>query len=204
MTFENEVMALVDEYADAFHAACRPDGGIQIADGMVAKIKKDAIRTRLRDEWVKGQEKQVHVDRERVAQLIAHRACCGVEHDPDNGKLHGYCVVCGVPWPCEIAAPVPQAGMVMVPREIFDGALNYINHCGSNQIMRGEPHPQQWIVDGLLAASTNAAPQVETASTLGTPAVAAPFFQVQTALVELRQAVTNLERKVDDYLENIK
>ena len=41
---------------------------------------------------------------ERTAQLLAHRACLGVEHDPVNGKLHGYCVVCGVPWPCEIAA----------------------------------------------------------------------------------------------------
>jgi hypothetical protein len=42
---------------------------------------------------------------ERTAQLIAHRACCGSEHDPANGKLHGYCVVCGVPWPCEYAKP---------------------------------------------------------------------------------------------------
>jgi hypothetical protein len=47
------------------------------------------------------------VDRERVAQLIAHRACHGAEHDPLNGKLHGYCMVCGVPWPCEYAATPP-------------------------------------------------------------------------------------------------
>jgi hypothetical protein len=51
---------------------------------------------------------------ERIAQLIAHRACTGSEHDPTNGKLHGYCVVCGVPWPCSYAAlsapsaPVPS------------------------------------------------------------------------------------------------
>lgn len=45
---------------------------------------------------------------ERAAQMIAHRACCGVEHDPQNGKLHGYCVVCGVPWPCEYAGPKPS------------------------------------------------------------------------------------------------
>lgn len=50
------------------------------------------------------------VDVERVAQLIAHRACCGTEHDPLNGKLHGYCVVCGVPWPCEYAGtPLTRA-----------------------------------------------------------------------------------------------
>lgn len=42
---------------------------------------------------------------ERVAQLTAHRACCSEEHNPEQGKLHGCCVVCGVPWPCAIAAP---------------------------------------------------------------------------------------------------
>jgi len=40
----------------------------------------------------------------RIASATAHRACCGTEHDPANGKLHGYCVVCGVPWPCETAS----------------------------------------------------------------------------------------------------
>ena len=44
---------------------------------------------------------------ERVAQMIAHRACCGSEHDPSVGRIHGYCVVCGVPWPCEYAGPLP-------------------------------------------------------------------------------------------------
>lgn len=44
----------------------------------------------------------------RAAQLIAHRVCCGVEHDPANGKLHGYCVVCGVPWPCTYAGTPPK------------------------------------------------------------------------------------------------
>lgn len=37
------------------------------------------------------------------AAALAHRACCGSEHDPAQGKHHGYCVVCGVPWPCETA-----------------------------------------------------------------------------------------------------
>ena len=43
---------------------------------------------------------------ERVAQLIAHRACGGNEHD-GMGKLHGNCVVCLVPWPCEYAGTPP-------------------------------------------------------------------------------------------------
>lgn len=42
---------------------------------------------------------------ERVSQLIAHRAVHSAEHDPAHGMIHGYCAVCGIPWPCEIAVP---------------------------------------------------------------------------------------------------
>lgn len=52
-----------------------------------------------------------HVDSEELPKLAPeyaalHRACVGAEHDPVSGRLHGYCVVCGVPWPCDYA-PVP-------------------------------------------------------------------------------------------------
>jgi hypothetical protein len=43
----DKIMGLVDEYADAFHGACIPGGGISFADGLVAKIKKDEIRKAL-------------------------------------------------------------------------------------------------------------------------------------------------------------
>lgn len=33
--------------------------------------------------------------------------------------------------------------------ELLQGALNYIKHVGANQTMRGQQHPQQWLVDGL-------------------------------------------------------
>lgn len=39
----------------------------------------------------------------KIAACTAHRACRGCEDDQANGKLHGYCIVCGVPWPCEVA-----------------------------------------------------------------------------------------------------
>lgn len=55
-----------------------------------------------------------------VAAAMAHRACCGVEHDPVNGKLHGYCVVCGVPWPCETAQYFmrkPAVGSLIATRD---------------------------------------------------------------------------------------
>ena len=38
-----------------------------------------------------------------VAAATAHRACHNQEQDIGNGKLAGYCIVCGIPWPCETA-----------------------------------------------------------------------------------------------------
>jgi hypothetical protein len=38
-----------------------------------------------------------------AAAAIAHRVCIYQEHNPNNGKVHGCCVVCGDPWPCETA-----------------------------------------------------------------------------------------------------
>lgn len=46
---------------------------------------------------------------ERVAVLIAHRQVGNQEHDAQNGKLAGYCVVCQIPWPCEYAYVPPQS-----------------------------------------------------------------------------------------------
>ena len=48
-----------------------------------------------------------------------------------------------------LRASPSEADRVSVPKDIYEGALNYIRHVGSNWTMRGEPHPQQWIVDGL-------------------------------------------------------
>lgn len=56
--------------------------------------------------WHQGRYGQTS---QSLASALAHRACCGTEHDPENGKLHGFCVVCGVPWPCETAASFLQS-----------------------------------------------------------------------------------------------
>lgn len=53
-------------------------------------------------------DQPITTDAERVAQLTAHRACGGIEHDPMQGKFHGYCVVCLIPWPCEYAGTPPK------------------------------------------------------------------------------------------------
>lgn len=47
----------------------------------------------------------------KIAACTAHRACCSDEQDITNGKLHGYCVVCGVPWPCPTAQTFINAAM---------------------------------------------------------------------------------------------
>lgn len=44
-----KLMALADDYTDAFHAAMRPDGGLGFAEGMVAKAKKEALVAALRE-----------------------------------------------------------------------------------------------------------------------------------------------------------
>ncbi len=45
---------------------------------------------------------------ERVAQITAHRACSGNEHDALS-KFHGNCVVCLVPFPCEYVGNPPSS-----------------------------------------------------------------------------------------------
>ena len=57
---------------------------------------------------------------ERIAQITAHRVCCGSEHNPQEGKFHGYCVVCGVPFPCEYVGvpPTKQPQQPKLPEKI--------------------------------------------------------------------------------------
>jgi len=43
---------------------------------------------------------------------------------------------------------------LVVARAAMEPALRYIEHIGANHVMRGEPHPQQKIVDDLRAALT--------------------------------------------------
>jgi hypothetical protein len=76
---------------------------------------------------------------ERVAQLIAHRVCFGEEHDPANGKIHGYCVVCGVPWPCEYAGKpsvAPQSALAELFGESTEWPLYGSVEAGSQDPLR--------------------------------------------------------------------
>lgn len=55
---------------------------------------------------------------ERIAQITAHRACHSAEHNPAEGKLHGCCVVCGVPFPCQYAGNPPNKARWLSEEEI--------------------------------------------------------------------------------------
>ena len=87
-----------------------------IADRLVNKYGESEnvdFIIRLRKEASLRQPSQVGMSEnlnERIATITAHRACCGSEHDPAHGKFHGYCVVCGVPYPCEYASRLPVMG----------------------------------------------------------------------------------------------
>lgn len=90
--------------------------GGETLDEWQARIA-DAIRALPRPELPRPEGQLSRDLDERIAQITAHRGCHSAEHDPANGKLHGCCVVCGVPWPCEYAGTPPT------PRESVNGEL---------------------------------------------------------------------------------
>ena len=63
----------------------------------------DAALRRAKAEGVKEGKDYAWNEAAMRAACAAHRACCGIEADNSQGKIHGYCVVCGVPWPCKTA-----------------------------------------------------------------------------------------------------
>ena len=76
----------------------------------------DKYEYSLRASEEKAEKMTLHIA-ERIAQITAHRGCCGSEHDPSAGKLHGYCVVCGIPWPCAYVGEPPTPAPVPKPSE---------------------------------------------------------------------------------------
>ena len=165
--------------------------------------------SRLRDEWVKGQEPYAWEYRGKDDGV----AIC-THQPPDRvSDVHKFDVT-----PL-YAAPVPQAGMVMVPRERLELWASQARVRGKELYPEGRP---SFItdrladeMDAMLAAAPNAAPQSSTAAGLAAPsqegvgqgetAVAAPalYYKMQTRLVELRNKVVDLERAFDELMENM-
>jgi len=92
------------EKVAAFSNACTPELIIALCDELDKAQARVTVLERaidaIRKAASKGEARRIAI---QVSAATAHRACCGTEHDPANGKLHGYCVVCGVPWPCDTA-----------------------------------------------------------------------------------------------------
>ena len=96
--------------------ACEVNGGrnglcpiCRYIDDLKTQIEKvQAVASQINTDWIPANKQLAARIAELdlnvlVASATAHRACTGTEHDPQKGKLHGYCVVCGVGWPCETA-----------------------------------------------------------------------------------------------------
>jgi len=80
-----------------------PSGIPPFVDEVILRADHDAALRRAKaDGRQEGKEYALNEAAMR-AGCAAHRACCGIEADNSQGKIHGYCVVCGVPWPCETA-----------------------------------------------------------------------------------------------------
>jgi flagellar biosynthesis chaperone FliJ len=75
---------------------------------------------------------------ERIAQIRAHRAVTGSEHDVSRGRFHGDCIVCGVPFPCEyvgnplvISTPGKQMSNTREVDDAVCGLRDAVNKAGS-------------------------------------------------------------------------
>jgi len=86
----------------------------------------------------------LELDLSKINAATQGRSCGPESYDDSTIKARSHS-------PASAAPVQPQDGVV-VPRETFESALHYIRHCGANQVARGAPHPQQWLVDALFAA----------------------------------------------------
>jgi DNA-binding CsgD family transcriptional regulator len=106
---------------------------------------------------------------ERTAQIAAHRVCCGTEHDPVNGKLHGYCIVCGIPWPCEYAGKPPIVAVTLP--DTMDMVLTIRQHQVLDALRQGKG-PKRISQELGMSISTAKWHGWQIAKRLGYPSVA--------------------------------
>ena len=77
-----------------------------------------------------------------VSRVVGKSDCQGIVRYVINGK--NYCAR------HEHMGKIEQLRAELTKaREAIEPALRYIQHVGANAVMRGQPHPQQWIVDAL-------------------------------------------------------
>ena len=116
---------------------------------------------------------------ERAAQMMAHRACCGVEHDPQAGKFHGCCVVCGVPWPCEYVGPKPSHA------ERLDTLQKEFQQCVEQRdALEAELAGWKLFADELVSFDPNNEDEIKDAAT----EIARRFHEMKAENEQLRKA----------------
>lgn len=87
---------------------------------------------------------------ERVAQMTAHRACGGYEHDPSIGKFHGNCVVCLVPFPCEFAGTTPSP-LAALKERVIEAAYQLRRSGGGEYPDESIANAEESLFDALAA-----------------------------------------------------
>ena len=89
--------------------------GIQMgADSL--RAERDALQSQLAEAQRKLDAAGKVTDEANIRAVVAaHRSCNSEEHDPSQGRVHGYCMVCGVPWPCAYAL---EARRLLAPHTV--------------------------------------------------------------------------------------
>ena len=109
-----QIQATNQERYDAYAEACRylaSDGttvpgrksALAVRDAYEADLRLGALKHPAVVPFSEASIRQTGEMLRQVAVLTAHRACHSAEHNPEAGRIHGYCIVCGVPWPCDYA-----------------------------------------------------------------------------------------------------
>jgi hypothetical protein len=115
------------------HPDCRTVRG-QFPDEAQRHLSECQQECSAKSERIANLEEQVQAltasQRERAAQLTAHRACCNEEHDPAHGKISGFCVVCGVPWPCVMAQPDRLTDLARKAHDLIAGIETRLREIG--------------------------------------------------------------------------
>lgn len=92
---------------------------------------------------------------EQTQESLSDRACCGNEHDGIN-KLHGCCVVCGVPFPCEYVGPAPAPASDPTERELMEKVVEAAKEYRAEMRRRSKGTDPINLAAGILDADLEA------------------------------------------------
>ncbi len=91
--------------------------------------------------------------------IALHRPCTGVEHNPNDGKQHGYCVRCVEPWPCTFSPernwntggmrPITEEDLIRESNKSYDLGRKH-GHDERTEELKGVPEMLEIAADFFL------------------------------------------------------